>query len=78
MVKHLPCNAGDVGSVPTGETKIPHAVGRCSYSVRALYQKIPRAATKTRHMFVGTSSWHILISNFYEILFSCFSGLLVQ
>ena len=25
MVKNLPCNAGDMGSVPDQGTKIPHA-----------------------------------------------------
>ena len=25
VVKNLPCNAGDVGSIPGWETKIPHA-----------------------------------------------------
>ena len=27
-VKNLPCNAGDVGLIPGGGTKIPHATGR--------------------------------------------------
>ena len=35
MVKNLPSNAGDVGSIPGRETKIPHASG----------QLIPQAAT---------------------------------
>ena len=25
MVQNLPCNAGDVGSIPGGDTKIPRA-----------------------------------------------------
>ena len=28
MVKNLPCNSGDMGSVPGGETKIPQALGQ--------------------------------------------------
>ena len=28
MVKNLPCNAGDLGSIPGGGIKIPHAVGQ--------------------------------------------------
>ena len=35
MVKNLPSNAGDVGSIPSRRTKIPHAMGQLS----------PRAAT---------------------------------
>ena len=30
MVKNPPSNAGDVGSMPGGGTKIPHAVGQLS------------------------------------------------
>ena len=30
MVKNLPCNAGDRGSIPGQETKIPHAVKQLS------------------------------------------------
>ena len=26
MVENLPCNAGDAGSIPVQETKIPHAL----------------------------------------------------
>ena len=35
VVKNLPSNAGDVGSIPVRGTKIPHAMGQLS----------PRAAT---------------------------------
>ena len=28
VVKNLPCNAGDVGSIPGWGTKIPHAAGQ--------------------------------------------------
>ena len=28
MVKNLPSNAGDAGSIPGGGTKSPHAVGQ--------------------------------------------------
>ena len=30
VVKNLPSNAGDAGSIPGRETKIPHAVGQLS------------------------------------------------
>ena len=30
VVKNLPCNAGDAGSIPGLETKIPHAVEQLS------------------------------------------------
>ena len=30
MVKNLPSNAGDTGSIPDGGTKIPHAAGQLS------------------------------------------------
>ena len=30
VVKSLPCNAGDTGSVPGPRIKIPHAVGQLS------------------------------------------------
>ena len=30
VVKNLPSNAGDMGSIPGGGTKIPHAVGQLS------------------------------------------------
>ena len=30
VVKNLPCNAGDTGSIPGQGTKIPHALGKLS------------------------------------------------
>ena len=30
MVKNLPCNAGDAGSIPVQGTKIPHVTGQLS------------------------------------------------
>ena len=50
--KNLPCNAGDLGSVPGWETKIPHAMEQQApksqlESPRAIRkEKIPQAATK--------------------------------
>ena len=53
VVKNLPFNAGDVGSIPSGGTKILHASEQLI--PRATVQKmprdamkIPRAATKTQ------------------------------
>ena len=39
VVKNLPSNAGDVGSIPDQGTKIPYALGQLS----------PLTATKIRH-----------------------------
>ena len=41
MVKNLPANAGDRGSIPGWGTKIPHATTTSSY---AATKKIPHAA----------------------------------
>ena len=38
MVKNLPSNAGEEGSIPSRGTKIPHAVGQLS----------PRATTREK------------------------------
>ena len=35
VVKNLPCNAGDTGSVPGQGTKIPYATGQLSLCVAA-------------------------------------------
>ena len=35
VVKNLPCNAGDGGSIPGRETKIPHAEEQLSLCPRA-------------------------------------------
>ena len=40
MVKNLPSDAGDVGSIPGQETKIPHAAGHLGRS--------PRTAAETQ------------------------------
>jgi len=44
VVKNPPSNVGDVGLIPGGGTKIPHAVGQLSPHSQ---QESPRAATKT-------------------------------
>ena len=46
MVKNLPCNAGDVGSIPGQGTKNPRAPTR-----EPVYRKLqsPRDATKTQY-----------------------------
>ena len=59
VVKNLPTNAGDTGSIPGGGTKIPHAAGQLSPLAAATeparhnyreacvpQRKIPRAAMK--------------------------------
>ena len=48
VVENPPSNAGDVGSIPGWETKVPHAVGQLSprtttREARAPQQKIPCA-----------------------------------
>ena len=60
MVKNLPSNAGDTGSIPGQGTRISHAMGKqrlCATATEPtcpnlrshmLYRKIPHAATKTQ------------------------------
>ena len=45
VVKNLPANTGDMGSIPGPETKIPHAVRQLSPHST---MKIRRVATKTK------------------------------
>ena len=45
MVKNLPSNAGDAGSIPGQRTKIPHAEEQLTPATT----KSPCAATKTQH-----------------------------
>ena len=56
LVKYLPFNAGDAGSIPGPGTKIPHAVGQLSSrfattepSLPTARARRPCATTKTRH-----------------------------
>ena len=44
VVKNLPSNAGDAGSIPGGRTKTPHAVGLLSLSAWS-----PHSTTKEEH-----------------------------
>ena len=52
MVENLPCNAGDVSSIPGQGTKIPHALGQLSLCANTMEPMGPqlerslRAATK--------------------------------
>ena len=52
MVKNPPCNAGDMGSIPSQGTEIPHTTEQLSPRATprefALQQKIPRATTRTQ------------------------------
>ena len=36
VIKNLPCNAGDMGSIPGGGTKIPHAMGNEAWAQKLL------------------------------------------
>ena len=65
MVKNLPCNAGQTGSVPGRGTEIPSAAGQlspcaatseCVSKIPPDTWKIPRAMTKTRHTQVNILS----------------------
>ena len=49
MVKHLPCSAGDVGSIPGWGTKMPHAAEKLSLwaTARESGLEVPHAAAKT-------------------------------
>ena len=42
MVKNLPCNAGDTGSIPGRGTKIPRATGQLSPRARARITDLTR------------------------------------
>ena len=58
MVKNPPCNAGNVGSIPAGGTKIPYAAGQLSpraitresmcHNYRAHELWIPHATTREK------------------------------
>ena len=45
VVKNLPCNAGDVGSIPGQGTKIPHDAGQLSLRATTTSS---RASTRAR------------------------------
>ena len=47
VVKNLPSNAGDAGSIPGRGTKIPHALGQLSTCARQLLS--PRALEPMCH-----------------------------
>ena len=47
MIQNPPSNAGNVGSIPGQETKMPHAEGQLSPCTPQLGS--PRAITKTPH-----------------------------
>ena len=54
MVKNLPCNAEDTGSIPDQGTKIPYALEKLSLSTTTRESvghnlKIPRATAKAQH-----------------------------
>ena len=75
MVKNSPANAGDVGSIPGWETKIPYAMGQLrqlaeqSYLARALgpmgynYREAHMLQQKTLSTTVKTQCSHKLINN---------------
>ena len=54
VVKNMPSNAGDTGSIPGQGTKIPHAVGQLSLSTTmreacmVQVEKSPSAVMKTQ------------------------------
>ena len=51
MIKNPPSNAGDLGSTPGRETKIPHAVGQlnpCATATELAPQVEKHATTKTQ------------------------------
>lgn len=45
MFKSLPCNVGDAGSVPGGETKTPHALEQLSLRAATTEPVLSRACT---------------------------------
>ena len=42
MVKNPPFNAGDVGSIPSQGTKIPHAMGQLSPHTATTEAQVPQ------------------------------------
>ena len=52
VVKNLPYNAGDTGSLPDQGTKIPHAAGQLSHNYWARAPKLesPHAANYRAHV----------------------------
>ena len=63
MVKNLPCNAGDSGSIPGQGTKIPHDTKQLSQwattreSVHHTHKKILCATTKPRSVQLFSHVW---------------------
>ena len=57
MVKNLPCNAGEVGSIPGWGTKIPQAVGQLSPGATSKdpmgHKKILCATSKTQRSHIN-------------------------
>ena len=47
MVKNLPCNAGDMGSIPGRGTQIPHVMGQLSLHTS---RQNPCATVKRSHV----------------------------
>ena len=48
VVKNLPCNAGDAGSIPGRGTKIPHAMGQLSPHAAAREKPVHHNEEPTR------------------------------
>ena len=63
MVNNPPSNAGDVGLIPGGGTKIPHAAGQLSPCATTREPKsqrnTPQATTKIPHATTNTRCSHI-------------------
>ena len=72
LVKNLPCSAGDIGSIPGKQTKIPHAIEQlslcstnrvCTPQREMLHDgpKFPYATTKTWYSQTNTFLKKILV-----------------
>ena len=53
VVENLPSNAGNVGLIPNGGTRIPHAVGQLEKPSRCNYRSL-NAIMKTQHRHTHT------------------------
>ena len=48
VVKNLPSNAGDMGSIPGGKTSIPYATGHHNYRAHGHLPQLTRSPHATR------------------------------
>ena len=69
MAKNLPCNSGDMGSIPGQGTKIPRSESNWAHTATAgayvLQQKTPLDAMKTS--WATTKAWRSQINKMFLV-----------